>query len=199
MADELTYKRLRDLLREEKSLPSLAKISPDYYSSVELFLSSTFSQMESNNSIMQMREFENATSVIKEISLIRQQKILFKALRNGGEHTKTEDMTREEHQVYDKFCHVIEEENGRLNSMLSRFQHRKGSSEAAKMQKTAPSAEKSEAPGSRLKKVRFTKDIQAYIGMNKERFGPFKPGEEGSLPSDEAELLLRERLAELVE
>ena len=197
MADELTYKRLRDLLREEKSLPSLSKIPPDYYTSVEAFLSSTFSQMESSNSIMQMREFENATSVIKEISLIRQQKILFKALRSGGEHTKAEDMTREEHEVYDRFCNVIEEENNRLNSLLSRFQHKRQN--AVPTARQEPSPEKKEALGGRLKKVRFTKDIQAYIGMNKERFGPFRPGEEGTLPSDEAELLLRERLAELVE
>lgn len=197
MADELTYKRLRDLLREEKSLPSLAKIPQDYYVSVEAFLSSTFSQMESGHSVMQMREFENATSVIREISLIRQQKILFKALRNGGEHTKAEDMTREEHEVYDRFCHVVEEENNRLGTLLSRFQHSRAN--AAPVQKQEPSSEKKEAQGSRLKKVRFTKDVQAYIGMNKERFGPFKPGEEGTLPSDEAELLLRERLAEPVE
>lgn len=193
----MNYKRLRDLLREEKSLPSLSKIPQDYYVSVEAFLSSTFSQMESSNSIMQMREFENATGVIREIALIRQQKILFKALRNGGEHSKTEDMTREEHEAYDRFCSVIGEENERLDSLLSRFQHKRANAPATA--KNEPSPEKKEPTGSRLKKVRFTKDIQAYIGMNKERFGPFKPGEEGTLPSDEAELLLRERLAELVE
>ena len=193
MADELTYKRLRDLLREEKSLPSLAKIPQDYYASIGAFLSDAFSQMESNNSIMQMREFENATSVIKEISLIRQQKILFRALRNGGEHTKTDDMTREECEAYDRFCHIIEEENGRLNGILSRFSHKKS-------QITAPvQHEEKKATSSRLKKVRFVKDIEAYIGLNKEKFGPYKPGEEGALPSDEADLLLRERLAELIE
>ncbi|MEK6837679.1 MAG: hypothetical protein AABX69_03430, partial [Nanoarchaeota archaeon] len=65
MADDLTYKRLRDLAREEKAQPSLVKLPQEFYSSIGEFLSSKFSEMESSRSVLQMREFENAVGTIK--------------------------------------------------------------------------------------------------------------------------------------
>ncbi len=136
---------------------------------------------------MQMREFENAVAVIKEISEIRQQKILFKAIRNGGVHGKTDDMTREEHELYDRFCSIICDEKARLSVLLSRFE---SGGQITQEQLAAPS---------RLKKVRFTKDVPSYKGANSQTFGPFKTGEEGALPSEEAEWLLKGKLAELAQ
>jgi DNA replication initiation complex subunit (GINS family) len=189
VAEEISYKRLRDLAREEKAQPGLSALPPEFYSSIQSFLSSKFSEVETNRSLMQMREFENAVAVIKEISAIRQQKILFKAIRNGGVHGKTDDMTREEHELYDRFSTVIGEERGRLDALLSRF-------ESGKHRREAPAP--SPAP-SRLKKVRFTKDVPAYKGADSQTFGPFKNGDEGALPPEEAEWLLKGKLAELVE
>ena len=187
---ELDYKKLRDLAREEKAQPGLVKLPDDFYSSVQEFLGSKFSDMESTRSVMQMREFENATAIIRELSLIRQQKILFKAIRSGGEHKGTEVMTREEHGLYDRFCAVIEEENNRMNSLLTRFE--------SKRRETAPSGQAGEETRESimLKKVRFTKDVLAFRGTNNETFGPYKTGDEGQLPSSEADWLLKGKLAE---
>ena len=197
MASELDYKRLRDLAREEKAQPGLVAISEDFYPSVEAFLSSRFSEMEASRSVLQMREFENAVATIKEISSIRQQKILFKAIRNGGVHGKTGEMTREEHELYDRFSAVIGEEKERLAGMLARFESRPRAHGAEK-QAPGPEATAQEQ-GSRLKKVRFTKDVPAYKGANSQTFGPYRKGEEGALPHEEAEWLLKGKLAEPAE
>jgi DNA replication initiation complex subunit (GINS family) len=191
MAD-LDYKKLRDIAREEKANPGLVRLQDDFYPSVQGFLNSKFSEMESNRSVMQMREFENATAIIREISLIRQQKILFKAIRSGGEHKGTDVMTREEHGLYDRFCAVIEEENTRLNSILTRFESKRA--ENAPLKQAGEETRES----SMLKKVRFTKDVLAFRGANNETFGPYKNGEEGALPSSEADWLLKGKLAESV-
>ena len=193
---DLDYKKLRELSREEKANPTLSRLPENFYASVEEFLNSRFSEMESTRSVLQMREFENATAVIREISSIRQQKILFKAIRNGGEHKAEGEMTREEHELYDRFCSVIGEERGRLNAVLSRFESKKGANPpqgalAGQGGETARSIDM-------LKKVRFTKDVPAYRGANNETFGPYKSGEEGALPASEAEWLLRGKLAEAV-
>ncbi len=185
---DLDYKKLRDLAREERSSPGLVRLPEDFHASVENFLTSKFSEMESSRSVMQMREFENATAIIRELSSIRQQKILFKAIRNGGVHGSTGEMTREEHGLYDRFCSVIEEEKGRLDALLSRFESKKTASQAT--------AQPEAAQGVMLKKVRFTKDVLAFRGQNNETFGPYKTGEEGALPATEAEWLLRGKLAE---
>ena len=191
MADELNYKRLRDLAREEKAQPGLVRLPPEFYTSVESFLSSKFSEMESSRSVLQMREFENSVAVIREISHIRQQKILFKAIRNGGEHKSAEDMTREEHELYDRFCAIVEDSRKDLDSLLARYQ----SSRKAADGKVQHGEETVASEGS-IKKVRFLKDVPAYRGANNETFGPFRPGEESSLPQNEADWLLRGRLAE---
>jgi len=193
--EELNYKKLRDLVREEKTQPGLVSLPSDFYPSIETFLSSRFSEMESTRSILQMREFENAVATIREISSMRRQKILFKAIRSGGVHGKTGEMTREEHELYDRFCAVIEEEGSRLNGMLARFES--GKHRVLPEQKAGEAA----APqaSSRLKKVRFTKDVPAYKGANSQTFGPYKPGEEGQLPQEEADWLLRGKLIELLE
>ena len=190
MAD-LTYKNLRDFAREEKAQPGLGKLPGDFYPSVQSFLSSKFSEMESNRSVLQMREFENASATIREIVLIRQQKLLFRAIRSGGQDAKVEEMTREEYDVYDRFRGIVQEENEKLNSMLQRFESKK----------KAPEPEATIAPEKQdagVKRVRFTKEVQEFIGMNRERFGPFKAGQESDLPSQEAELLLRQKIAETI-
>ena len=195
MAEELSYKRLRDMAREEKAAPALSRIPDDFYPSIEAFLSSKFSEMETNRSVLQMREFENATAVIREIAQIRQQKILFKAIRSRGEHGKTDGMTREEHGIYDRFCGILEEENGRLSSVLARFESRKEAQKQAAEPSEKTVADETGGKG-KFKRLRFIRDIQAYIGMDRQTIGPFKPGEEGTLPDEEAKLLLKEKMAE---
>jgi hypothetical protein len=53
--------------------------------------------------------------------------------------------------------------------------------------------------GDRLKKVRFTKDVPAYRGADSQTFGPFKSGQEETLPPQEADWLLKGKLAQVVE
>jgi DNA replication initiation complex subunit (GINS family) len=192
---ELTYKNLRDYAREEKAQPGLGKLPEDFYPSVQSFLSSKFSEMEGSRSVLQMREFENAAATIRELVLIRQQKLLFRAIRSGGEETKVDEMTREEYDVYDRFRGIIQEENVKLNSLLSRFESRKKPESAAQSESTV--AIRSEKQS--VKKVRFTKEVQEYIGMNRERFGPFKAGQESELPEEEADVLLRQKMVETIQ
>jgi DNA replication initiation complex subunit (GINS family) len=197
MAEELTYKRLRDLAREEKGAPSLSKLPQDFYESVEGFLASKHGEIETSRSVLQMREFENAVATVKEICSVRQQKILFKAIRSGGVHGQTEEMTHEEHSLYDRFCAVLEDERGRLDTLLSKYGKRKEErNEAAKGEETR--GETTAAEAINIKKVRFVKDVPAYKGPDNQVFGPFKPGQETELPKSEAEWLLAGKLAEAI-
>ena len=206
MSDELTYKRLRDLAREEKVQPTLVALPPDFYTDISAFLSTRFSEMESSRSVMQMREFENAVAIIREISTIRQQKILFKAIRNGGAHTGTDLMTKDEHELYDRFCAVLEDARSGLETLLQQYESKKKAASAPQTReegaKAPQGAEKEPnvvAAASSLKKVRFLKEVPAYKGPNNETLGPFKPGEEGQLPTSEADWLTRGKLAEALE
>ena len=191
MVEELDYKKLRDLEREEKSQPGLARVPPDFYSSIQEFLSSKFSEVEKTKSIMQMREFENALSTIKEIIAMRQQKILFRAIRSRGVHGEVAEMTQEEHSLYDRFCALLLDEQSRINSVLLQFEGKK--------KEAKEEASQSGGKENSFKRVRFIKEVPAYKGPNNEVFGPFKPGEVSALPSSEAEWLLKGKLAEITD
>jgi DNA replication initiation complex subunit (GINS family) len=193
---ELTYKNLRDFAREEKAQPGLGKLPEDFYPSVQSFLSSKFSEMEESRSVLQMREFENAAATIRELVLIRQQKLLFRAIRSGGEETKMEEMTREEYETYDRFRGIVQEENMKLNSLLSRFETARKSARAVPAEATVILENNKQ---SSVKRVRFVCEVQEYIGMNRERLGPFKAGQESELPENEAEILLRQKMAEAIQ
>ena len=205
MSEDLTYKRLRDLAREEKVQPGLVALPPEFYGEISTFLSSRFSEMESTRSVMQMREFENAVAIIREISAIRQQKILFKAIRDGGAHSGTDSMTKDEHELYDRFCAVIEDARSGLETLLMQYESKKKTPNQRREEGAAKAASDAQkgasvvAPASSLKKVRFLKEVPAYKGPNNETLGPFKPGEEGQLPQSEADWLLRGKLAESLE
>lgn len=203
VAEELTYKRLRDLAREEKTMPSLVKVGPEFYSSVEKFLADNFSKMEESASMLQMREFENATAIIREIALIRQQKMLFRALRGRGAAGAADEMTREEYGIYDRFCGIISEENSRLDALLARFERSNGKQQKQKSEPSRQAEAAADAPQNaqferKVKKLRFLKDVTAYVGANKETFGPYKSGDEGALPFEEADWLLKQKIAEIV-
>jgi DNA replication initiation complex subunit (GINS family) len=193
---ELTYKNLRDYAREEKAQPGLGKLQEDFYPSVQAFLSSKFSEMEESRSVLQMREFENAAATIRELVLIRQQKLLFRAIRSGGEETKMDGMTREEYEVYDRFRGIVSEENMKLNSLLSRFEASKKSRQPGQSEAMVDNVD---AKKSSVKRVRFVCEVQEYIGMNRERMNPFKAGQESELPENEAEILLRQKMAEAIQ
>jgi DNA replication initiation complex subunit (GINS family) len=202
MQQEISYKRLRELAREEKSQPSLVALPPDFYEQVSAFLSSKFAELESSHSVMSIHEFENAIAVVREISSIRRQKILFRAIRSEGSHEESGLMTKEEHELYDRFCAVLEDAQNGIEKLLLQYGSRKASSlSSQKPDVPEPGNEGSTpaAPASSLKKVRFLKEVPAYKGPNNETFGPFKPGDEWHLPQSEAEWLMKGRLAEIVE
>jgi len=94
--------------------------------------------------------------------------------------------------VYDRFRAIVSEENEKLNSMLSRF-------ESSKKSQAGESAAPATSEPQQVKRVRFTTEVQEYIGMNRERFGPFKEGQESDLPEQEADILLRQKMAETIQ
>ncbi|MCX8198299.1 MAG: hypothetical protein N3F07_03880 [Candidatus Micrarchaeota archaeon] len=188
MPEEMTYKKLRDLAREEKAQPGLIPLPEDFYSTLQAFLSAKHSEMESDRSVLQMREFENALAIASEIITIRQQKILFKAIRDGGEHGKTEGMTRNEHELYDRFCAVLADARADLERMLSKYSNRR-----------MPQKPGEEEASNSLKRLRFIKEVPAYIGPDNRVFGPYSPGQESELPQSEAAWLVKGKLAEEIQ
>jgi DNA replication initiation complex subunit (GINS family) len=178
--EELNYKRLRDLQRQEKEGAALVELPEDFIRGLEAFLDARRAEAESSHSIVEMREFENVIRIVREIFSIRRQKITFRAVRSGMAH-ETGGMSAEEHRLYDSLCSVLSESTVELEGMLGK---------ASKIKIPA-----GVAADANLKKVRLTKAIPAYRGADSVTYGPFLEGQEISLPLSEADWLLASKMA----
>lgn len=223
MPEEITYRKLCDLYRDEKASNSMVKLPLEFDASLAAFVAKG-----GNDG----REKENAERMLQNILRLRRQKIIFRALAGKGEH-KTEGMTEGEHALFDRVCALVEGEEGRMAKIVA------GKYEAApysngKTDLAMGATEKTEIYGKAedderllknaaqegqriakneateaafasdsltadFKKLRILKDVQAFRGLDGKTWGPYKTGDEVSLPPEEAQVIERGRLAETVQ
>ena len=50
----------------------------------------------------------------------------------------------------------------------------------------------------KLQKLKFIQDIPEFMGSDLKKYGPFKTGEEGEIPSENAELMVKSEIAKMV-
>ena len=50
----------------------------------------------------------------------------------------------------------------------------------------------------KLQKLKFTQDIPEFVGSDLKKYGPFKAGEEVKIPAENAELMVKSEIAEMV-
>lgn len=178
--EELSYRRLRELQRQEKEAAALVALPGDFYASLCVFLKEK-RQAVSGSGEIERREYDNIIRIVRELNSLRKQKILFRAVRSGQKH-ETEGMAAQEHELYDKFCELLSEDGKWLESVCN--------GEVALDAQAESMAS--------IKKVKLLKEIPAYKGSDNSTYGPFKPGEEAELPAGEADWLVRGKFAQVL-
>jgi len=212
MGEEITYKKLCDLYRDEKASNSMVKLSLEFDSGVAAFISKSGGGG---------REKENAERMLQNILRLRRQKIIFRALAGRDEH-RTEGMTEGEHALFDRMCALVEGEEGRIAKIMAGkyepvpYSNGKtdlalNATEKTEIYGKAENEERiaksdaaeaviaSVSPTADFKKLRILKDVQAFRGLDGKTWGPYKTGDEISLPLEEAQVIERGRLAETVQ
>ncbi|MFA5077045.1 MAG: hypothetical protein WC488_01320 [Candidatus Micrarchaeia archaeon] len=166
----LNYSFLREIQKKEIESFEPVKVDRDFYAQLRQFLELKKSSAMKSQSFMDMREFENVKKVAKSIVAKRKEKLLILSSLSEGE---VEGLADEEQAFLKELRRISSASFGPLECI---FEEPKD--EQAKM---------------RLKVV---KTIDAYKGFDNNIYGPFKEGEEISLPEEEAELLLKSKMAE---
>jgi len=126
-------------------------------------------------------ELHNARRLIKSLSQIRYEKI-FRAA-TAGETISTEVLTEEEEKLCSKMLPLAESYQEFLQSVL-----------AGRM---IPSQEAKEKPKRVI--VRFLRDLPAIIGADMKAYGPFKTQDVGTMPTENAAVLVKQGIAARVE
>jgi DNA replication initiation complex subunit (GINS family) len=174
---KITYDELRRIHRLERNTSKLVDVDEDFISSIEEFAEEEkkkYLESLKNFSSGSSREFTNLKRVVEEIFLMRKKKILNKALI--ASHTSDinfENMANEEKDFFKDLLKIIEDYN---KHYVNLFGEKETKSEDSK--------------------VKILKDVPTFVGTDMKEYGPFKEGEEVSLPAKVAKLFVKRKIAE---
>jgi len=168
----LSYSVLREIQKKEVDSAAVARVEPDFYKSVSGFLEEKKQKAMESGSLLSIKEYENIKRIVSAIQSRREEKIVLMAVRGESE---SEGLSTEEAELLADLCKRI-----------------------AECRDTVSGIWMGKESGPSLKKVRILKDIEAYTGVDKNIYGPYRSGDEPSLPQPEAQWLLKSRMAEVL-
>ena len=170
----INYSLLREVQKRELESAAIVKIDENFYEQVAELLKSKKEEAIKSKSILAIKEYENIKKIIMAIQTKREEKIALQALR--GENNINGCLTKEEVEMMNSLTNIIENARHKVKDIWS-------------------NEENNEVE---IKKIKITRNIEQYRGLDSNVYGPFKIGEEPLLPKNEAEWLLRSRMAEIM-
>lgn len=174
----LTFSQLRELQKRELETPELTPLPQNFYEELIAFLKHKSDESLKSQNLLAIKEFESIKKIAKNIIMKRREKI-FLYLVHHNERLNLKHLTEEEKEFVDK---VLNAESETIEKIERIFKISEESSEKKE-----------------FKKIRILSDIEAYKGLDNNIYGPFKVGDEVNLPLSEAEWLLKNKLAELIQ
>ena len=167
----LTYADVQSVYRTEKSTAELHKIDEDFYLQARDLLSRVDEEHR-----------EYIRKLTCEIFERRRNKIFMHALRSNK---ALENMIRVEALFFSEAVDALARHR---DAVFSQAKDKQGGS--------APAA--SSKDGASKVKVRFLTSLPSIIGSDMVHYGPFKEGDVGDLPVDNARVLVEREIAEEV-
>ena len=177
--EAITFEYIRKIQREEQYDVKLSKIPDDFYEKCSKYLEQKRKIAKKKGDRISEMELLNIQRILEDVYNRRETKILNKALLAIRTGIPVENLTKNEEKF---FKQIVE---------LLRFYREKTLNILTKKTK-----EKKEPT---LEKLKFIQDIPAFVGSDLKKYGPFKSGEEGKIPKENAELLVKTGNAKKVE
>ncbi|MFH1224544.1 MAG: hypothetical protein V1676_01945 [Candidatus Diapherotrites archaeon] len=175
---ELNYDEIRRIHRLEKSSSRLVELEAEFYTELNAFLQKEKKEyLESlkSFSVSKARNFTNLRKMVEEIFLMREKKIVAKALAasRSGE-AQQEGMPLPEQKLFAGISSVLAKHGTLLEGAFSEHAS-KGAKGAAKGQETV--------------KMKISDDIPAFVGTDMNEYGPYAAKQTVELPQNIASLL----------
>ncbi len=165
----ITYAELRETQKKEMESAAIVPVSDTFYEELSQLLEQKKREMQSEDSLLAMREYENIKKIIQTIQNKREEKIALMALRSDSEG---KGLSGEERRLLQSMAEAVRESRTNTRGIL-------------KSGKIVSE-----------KRVHIVKDVDKYKGLNNAVYGPFKKGENQVLPSEEANWLIKASMAE---
>jgi DNA replication initiation complex subunit (GINS family) len=174
---KIDFDELRRIYRLEKNTSKLVQVEEDFVESIRSFVEEekkNYLESLKNFSANDARAFANLKRIVEEIFLLREKKILNKALISS--HTKEvdyENMDVQEKEFFKKLVNLLESYSSCCTVLFGK-----------------------KNTGNGLVKVKVLKEIPTFVGTDMKEYGPFKEGSIVELPSKVAKLFLTRKMAQ---
>ncbi len=166
----LSYAVLRDIQKREMESSALVNLEDGFYADIAELLAKTKQDAMGGDSMLPLREYENIKKIVRGIQAKREEKIVLLAIRAESSGA---GLTAEEKDMLEELRSTIDKSRGRLLSVWGK-----------------------EKKPSEQKRVKLLQNVEEYKGLDNKLYGPFKEGEEQTLPGGEAEWLMNAGMAE---
>jgi len=179
------YDELYEAWKKEKENVEIQKLPRNFYAKLTDYVKkikeeSRMLDEKTTKAKLLKREFENVNNMAKELFQLRYKKLREKSL--ARETVPREVLTEEEEKFHGEILLLSEAYHSFLKDVL---------------QGRLSRVEKEEKPKKVL--VRFVQEIPAIVGSDMKTYGPFKPEDIATLPSENARVLVKQGVAVEVE
>lgn len=179
------YGELYETWKKEKESGELQKLSGNFYSELAGYMKkireeSRMLDEKTTKARLMRRELENAKRLVKELVKLRYEKALKSAA--SGIPAPREVLTKEEERLHGEILPLAESYKAFLKDILrGRVSY----------------VERKEKPKKLM--VRFLQEIPAIVGSDMKTYGPFKPEDIATLPTENARVLIKRDVAVEIE
>lgn len=180
---KLSYDEIRRIHREEKNSSRLVEVESGFYNELNDFIKEEkkeYLDSLKDFSMGKARGFTNMKKMVEEIFMMREKKILSRALiASRTEEVTKRNMASQEEALFESVMCSLEKHNSLLEELFS-----------------AAEKKDSSRKGLNTLPVRILSDIPAFVGADMKEYGPYKKGDAAELPYKVGKLLLSRKLAE---
>jgi len=178
----ITYQDIYDALRKEKYSEQLQKLPQNFLEEIAAYFKEKRAIINKENELFSdvvdktKKQLDSAMAAVKELLFRRRKKILnlsIIASETGLQKKDFENMLQQERELFET-----------VTAQLGRTE------------KSEIAALTNEAPSFKHTLLRFSADVESFVGTSGEQLGPFKTGEVANLPSDIAAILIQAGKAE---
>lgn len=180
------YEELYEAWRRERESIEIQTLPRDFYARLADYMrkmreESRMLDKKTTRAKLMQREFKNANRLAKKLHRLRLEKILDEA--KAGRAVPRDRLTEEEERLYAEISPFAESYQALFKDVS------RGRSPRMETEKKTK----------RMVVVRFIQEIPAIVGSDMKTYGPFKPDDIATLPVENAEALIKQKVAVEVE
>jgi DNA replication factor GINS len=173
--EPITFEFIRKVQRDEQGEPKLSKIPEDFYQKAKEYLNQKRKLAEKHTDRNISLEAKNVEMLLEDIYNRRETKIVNHAIITARTGIPPQNLIVEEKEFFEIVANIFQKQRDRVLSLLF-----KKTKEKEKEQ---------------FDTVTFKEDIEEFVGVDLQKYGPFKKGDTGRLPKENAELFIEKNLA----